>query len=80
MESEVRLRVKTVPASDPVTHEAHTAYMVLRQEIDGGQCYHASGWTLRDAIGNFCEWFGVDRCQIMLLRPFLPLRVESYDY
>ena len=79
MDCEVRLRVQTVPASDPVTSETHTAYMVLRQAVDGGPCFHASGWTLRDAIDNFCKWFGVDRRQIRILRPFLPLRMGSYD-
>ena len=37
------------------------------------------GWTLRDAIENFCEWFKVDRGQIILERPFLPQRVLCDD-
>ena len=75
----VRLRVQTVPASDPLTHEAHTTYLVLRQEDEGGIRFHAPGWTLRDAIDNYCEWFKVDRCRIKILRPFLPLWMERYD-
>ena len=75
----VRLRVQTVPASDPVTHEAHTTYLVLRQDDEGGIRFHASGWTLRDAIENYCERFKVDRCMIKILRPFLPKRMERYD-
>ena len=76
----VRLRVQTVPASDPVTHEAHTTYLVLRQDDEGGIRFHAPGWTLRDAIDNYCKWFKVDRCKIKILRPFLPLRMGRYDY
>ena len=75
----VRLRVQTVPASDPLTHEAHTTYLVLRQDDEGGIRFHAPGWTLRDAIDNYCEWFKVDRFRIKILRPFLPLRMERYD-
>ena len=77
MNSEVRLRVLTVPTLDPVTLEAHTAYLVLRHHEDGGFCYHASGWTLQDAIDNLCAWFQVERAQIKILRPFLPYRMES---
>lgn len=43
----------------------------------GGQLQHASGWTLRDAIDTFCEWFKVNRGQIILERPFRPQRVLS---
>ncbi len=75
----VRLTVQTVPASDPVTREMHIAYTVLRQGLIGGEVEFAPGWTLRDAIDNYCTWFQVDRCCIGLNRPFLPQRVESYD-
>ena len=44
----VRLRVQTVPASDPVTLQEHTAYNVIYQ--DGERMLLAPGWTLRDAI------------------------------
>lgn len=76
----VRLRVQTVPASDPVTHEVHTTYLVLRHYDEGGIRFHAPGWTLRDAIDNYCNWFKVDRRSIRILRPFIPQRIESYDY
>ena len=76
----VRLRVQTVPTSDPETHEMHTAYTVLWQEDATGELLYASGWTLRDAIGFFCQWFRTDRCQIKLIRPFRPQRVAGNDY
>ena len=76
----IRLRVQTVPATDPVTNETHTAYLVFRKDDEGGIHFHASGWTLRDAIDSFCEWFKVDRHSIKILRPFLPQRMETYDY
>lgn len=68
----VWLRVKTVPASDPITNEAHTAYTVLRQDQDTEALACASAWTLRDAIERFCEWFHVEREDVGLRRPFLP--------
>ena len=69
----VRLRVLTVPALDPVTYQEHTTFCVST-EI-GGKQQHAPGWTLRDAIDNYCDWFKVDRNLIVLERPFLPQRV-----
>ena len=80
MECEVRLRVQTVPASDPVTHQSHIAYLVHRLDEETGIGFSAPGWTLRDAIDLFCSWFNVDRRRIILTRPFLPQRVEIYDY
>lgn len=74
----VRLKVLTVPALDPVTYQDHTAFSVSTQA--GGQFQHAPGWTLHDAIDNFCDWFNVDRDQIILERPFLPIRFPSDDY
>lgn len=71
----VRLRVQTVPALDPVTYQKHTAFSVFTE--NGGKFQHAPGWTLRDAIDTFCDWFKVDRDQIILERPFLPQRVLS---
>lgn len=47
------LNVKTVPALEPVTHQAHTAYTVYLQE--GNTLNSASGWTLRDAIELFAR-------------------------
>ena len=79
MDCEVRLRVQTVLTSDPVTQEEHIAYSVYRQDKDGGMYQHVSGWTLKDAIDNYCKWFGVERGRIKILRPFLPQRVERYD-
>ena len=71
----VRLKVLTVPALDPVTYQEHTAFCVSTE--NGGQLQHASGGTLRDAIDTFCEWFKVNRGQIILERPFRPQRVLS---
>ena len=73
----VRLKVLTVPALDPVTYYDHTAFCVSTQT--GGKFQYAPGWTLRDAIECYCEWFRVDRDQIVLERPFLPQRVLSDD-
>ena len=69
----VRLKVLTVPALDPVSYQEHTTFCVSAER--GGQFQHAPGWTLRDAIDSFCEWFKVDREQIVLERPFLPQRI-----
>ena len=71
----VRLKVLTVPALDPVTYQEHTTFCVSA-EI-GGQFQHAPGWTLRDAIDNYCDWFKEDRSNISLERPFFPQRVLS---
>ena len=66
----VRLRVQTVPALDPVSHQGHTAYNVVWK--DGEHMLCAPGWTLRDALETFCKWFQIERETISLLRPFLP--------
>ena len=66
----VRLRVLTVPALDPVTHQGHTAYSVIREGGEQLQC--APGWTLQDAIETFCARFQAERKSICLLRPFRP--------
>ena len=79
MDCEVRLRVQTVLTLDPVTHEVHTAYSVFRQDQNNGMYHHVPGWTLKDAIENYCKWFGVERSRIKVLRPFLPQRAERYD-
>ena len=68
----VRLRVQTVPATDPVTLLEHTAYTVILQDGGGLKC--APGWTLRDAIETFCEWFHIGRERVGVLRPFVPQR------
>ena len=68
----VWLRVKTVPTSDPVTNEAHTAYTVLRYESGAETLSCASAWTLQDAIERFCKLFRVERHDVKLCRPFLP--------
>lgn len=77
----VWLRVKTVPASDPVTNEAHTAYTVLHYEHGADALSCTSAWTLRDAIERFCEWFHVDRQAVGIRRPFLPQKwIEDGDW
>lgn len=73
----VRLRVQTVPALDPVTLKEHIAYNVIAQDGDGDCIRLAPGWTLRDAIETFCEWFQVERECVCILRPFIP---QSYFY
>ena len=73
----VRLRVQTVPASDPVTHQEHTAFTVIRE--GDGPLQHAPGWTLRDAIDNYCEWFKVARENVCVLRPFVPQSFINYE-
>lgn len=70
------LNVITVPALD-WDGRWHTAFTVY-SEADG-VLRTSSGWTLRDAIEIFCEWFKVDRGQIILERPFLPQRVLCDD-
>ncbi|MBP5559184.1 MAG: hypothetical protein J6X71_05410 [Bacteroidales bacterium] len=76
---EVRLKVLTVPALDPDTREMHIAYTVLLPDYAAGRIPCVSGWTLKDAVDLFCEWFQVDRSSIKLIRPFLPQRVDGYD-
>lgn len=66
----LRLKVQTVPASEPITFSSHTAYDVIYQ--DGERLLYAPGWTLRDAIETFCEWFHVERERVCLQRPFFP--------
>ena len=73
----VRLRVLTVPALDPITYQEHTTFCVSTE--NGGEFQYAPGWTLRDAIENYFDWFKVDRSQIILKRPFLPQRELSDD-
>ena len=68
----VRLIVQTVPASDPETREIHIAYTVLRKDTSEELVAFAPGWTLKDAIENYCKWFQTDRCQVKLIRPFRP--------
>ena len=75
----VRLRVQTVPASDPVTLKEHIAYNVIAQDGDGDCIRFAPGWTLRDAIETFCEWFQVERERVCILRPFIPQSVFYYE-
>lgn len=69
----VRLRVRTVLAWDPSSNQEHTAYSVFAR--NGEVLNYAPGWTLRDAIDTFCEWFHVNRESITLHRPFLPQRI-----
>lgn len=64
------LRVQTVPALDPVTHQEHIAYSVTLK--DGERLLYAPGWTLRDAIEIFCKWFHVAREDVSVQRPFFP--------
>ena len=69
----VRLMVQTVPATDPVTLKEHTAYNVIAKDSDA--LLVAPGWTLRDAIETFCEWFQIDRQDVCIHRPFIPQSV-----
>ena len=73
----VRLKVLTVPALDPVTDQEHTTFCV--SALLGGKIQYAPGWTLKDAIETFCEWFSIDRNHIVLERPFLPQRLLMDD-
>ena len=73
----VRLKVLTVPALDPITYQEHITFCVSADI--GGQFQHAPGWTLRDAIDSYCEWFKVDCEQIILERPFRPQRIGCDD-
>ena len=73
----LRLSVQTVPALDPVTHKEHTAYSVILRDGDIVRC--APGWTLRDAIETFCEWFHVCREDVCLRRPFFPQKSNYYE-
>ena len=66
----VRLMVQTVPATDPVTLQEHTAYTVIAK--NDGSLLVVPGWTLRDAIETFCDWFQIDRKDVCLHRPFIP--------
>lgn len=69
-ENRVYLNVKTVPAFEPVTYEAHTAYTVYIQ--DKNSLNSASGWTLRDAIELFARQYNYSRESLRLKRPFRP--------
>ena len=73
----VWLRVQTVPAWDPVTHLEHTAYDVILQDDKRLLC--APGWTLRDAIETFCEWFQVERERVCVQRPFVPQTFLTHE-
>ena len=73
----LRLMVQTVPAFDPVTLKEHTAYTVIANNDDFLRV--APGWTLRDAIETFCEWFHVRREDVFLLRPFFPQKSNYYE-
>ena len=73
----LRLRVQTVPAWNPVTHSEHTAYTVIYN--DGGKVMCAAGWTLRDAVEAFCEFFHIDRELVCVRRPFFPQSNLNYE-
>ena len=73
----MRLRVQTVPASDPVTHQEHTAYTVVLADSERLVC--VPGWTLRDAIESFCKCFHVERETICIQRPFVPQSIYYYE-
>ena len=77
---EVRLRVQTVPALDPVSFEEHIAYTVMLLQPATGLLFSSSGWTLRDAIEFFCDMFHVNRDLVKPVRPFYPQRIEDDGY
>lgn len=66
----VYLNVKTIPAVEPVTHEAHTAYTVYT--LHNNNLKIASGWTLQDAIELFAQQHSYVRSSLRLKRPFRP--------
>jgi hypothetical protein len=74
----VRIKIKTVPAFDPLINKEHTAYTVSYEGNGAFLCY-AAGWTLRDAIDSLCQQFGVERHLINLVRPFLPQRWDDNE-
>lgn len=76
----VRLTVQTNTASDPVTRKPHTAYTVFLNNCSEGVVRYAQGWTLQDAIRNYCDWFQTDRCCIKLIRPFRPQGWDKDEY
>ena len=73
----VRLKVQTVPATDPVTLKEHTAYTVIASDND--RLLSVPGWTLRDAIETFCDGFHIDRDSVCLQRPFIPQSSNYYE-
>ena len=73
----VRLKVRTVPVSDPITNEVYTMYTVITDTGYNGDIQCSSGFTLRDAISSFCSAFRVERKSVQLLRPFLPQGLED---
>lgn len=72
----VWLRVKTVPASDPITNELHTAFTVSFYN-DADSLQFVCAWTLRDAIEQFSLRYHVERQSLFLLRPFFPQKWED---
>ena len=64
----IYLNVKTVPAVEPETLEAHTAYTVYIPY--GDTLLLASGWTLQDAIELFAQKHSYVRTSLRLKRPF----------
>ena len=73
----IRLKVLTVPTLDPVTHQEHTTFSVSTQLR--GDINYASGWTLKDAIDNYCRTYNVERDNVILERPFFPQRMLKED-
>ena len=73
----IRLKVQTVPATDPVSQQEHMAYTVIANNDDS--LLVAPGWTLRDAIETFCEWFQINRKDVCLQRPFIPQSSINYE-
>ena len=73
----IRLKVLTVPTLDPATNQEHTTFSVSTQT--SGDIKIASGWTLKDAIENYCKDFNVERENVILERPFFPQRTLKED-
>ena len=64
-----RLRVITVPATDP-DGNYHTAFTVFDDFVEDSRA--SAGWTLRDAIEYYARRYGVEKGAIRLIRPFFP--------
>ena len=68
-----RLSVITVPATD-LDGNYHTAFTVFDDVSE--DLRSSAGWTLRDAIEYYARRYGVEKCAIRLIRPFVPQEIH----
>lgn len=68
-----RLNVITVPATD-LDGNYHTAFTVYDDFSE--DLRSSAGWTLRDAIEYYARRYGVEKCAIRLIRPFVPQEIH----